>query len=128
MVRYWPADESGRRAAELAYARGQLVHAERVGDVVRVVLRVPAGRTPTRTPTAPRQTTTRPRQVRWRVALAITAVVLLVGALVWGVVLAVAWAAAHVAQLLGIGVMLALLGAVVVRIAVGGGGDHPCNR
>lgn len=121
MVRYWPADESGRRAAELAYARGQLVHAERHGDVVRVVLRVPAGRTPTRTPTAP-------RRVRWRVALAITAVVLLVGALVWCVVLAAAWVAAHVAQLLGIGVMLALLGAVVVRIAVGGGGDHPCNR
>jgi uncharacterized membrane protein YcjF (UPF0283 family) len=125
VVREWPANEAGRRAAELARARGQLVHAERVGDVVRVVLRVPDRSTPT----APRQTTTRPRQVRWRVALAVAAAVLLLGAVVWGVVLVVAWAAAHVAQLVGIGVVLALLGAVVVRIAVGGGGgDHPCNR
>ena len=125
VVHEWPANDAGRRAAELAVARGQLVYAERVGDVVRVVLRVPAGRTPT----GPRQTTTRPRQGFRRVALAITAAVLLVGALVWGVALAVAWAADHLAMLLGIGVVLAIFGAVVVRIAVGGGGDdHPCDR
>ncbi len=124
VVHEWPANEAGRKAAELAVARGQLVYAERVGDVVRVVLRVPTGRTPT----APRQTTTRLRQARQRVALAVAGVVLLVAALVWGVVLAVAWAADHLAMLLGIGVVLAIFGAVVVRIAVGGGGDHPCNR
>lgn len=98
MVRYWPADESGRRAAELAYARGQLVHAERHGDVVRVVLRVPAGRA-----TRVRQrATARP----WLVPTAVIggAVGALVALLWW----AVLWVADHAAQVLGV------LGALLV--------------
>lgn len=111
VVHEWPANQAGRRAAELAHARGQLVYAERVGDVVRVVLRVPAGRTPTG-----------PRQHRWvRWAAAATVVLLLLGALFW--VLYTYWA-----LILGAIVVALFLLALLGRVAGGGGDDHPCNR
>lgn len=113
VVHEWPANDAGRRAAELAYARGQLVHAERVGDVVRVVLRVPGGRTPTARP--------------WLVpAVVITGAAT---AVVVAVVLVVGWVLDHLALLLGAGVVALLGAALLARVAgVGGRGEHPCDR
>lgn len=119
MVRYWPANESGRRAYDIARTRGQLVCAERHGDVVRVVLRVPALRA-----TRVRQrATARP----WLVPAAVIAgAVVALGTLV---VLVVAWVLEHLAVILGAGVVVLLGVAVLARIAgVGGRDDHPCNR
>lgn len=101
VVHEWPANDAGRRAAELAYARGQLVHAERHGDVVRVVLRVPAGRA-----TRVRQRATgRP----WLVpAVVIGGAVTAVGVLVLLLRWVVLWLADHAAQVLGV------LGALLV--------------
>lgn len=125
VVREWPANEAGRRAAERALARGQLVHAERHGDVVRVVLQLP-------TPTAPRQhpatypdkVGTGPRQ-GWHVPAAVFGAV--VGAAVacvalsWWVVL---WVAGHLALVIGWTALL--LGApMVVWFLLGRAGMCP---
>lgn len=106
VIREWSGSaDAVRRALEIAEGRGQLVSVEPLragprGVAVRVVLRPSAL---TRTPTPPRQTPTRPRQRRWvRWAIGSTAALLLLGAIVWLVVEAVAWAFAHVAQILGV--------------------------
>lgn len=108
VVREWPANDAGRRAAERALARGQLVHAERHGDVVRVVLQVP-------TPTRPRQHPDRARRQGWRVPAAVCGFVVVVAvavvALLWWAVL---WLAAHVALVLG------LLGALLLVLFLAG--------
>lgn len=88
VVREWPANDAGRRAAEEAIARGQLVHAERHGDVVRVVLQVPA-------PTRPRQSWHVPAAVMGGAVAAVGALVLL---LRWVVL----WLADHAAEVVGV--------------------------
>jgi len=110
----WPANAAGQRAAELALARGQLVRAERVGDVVRVVLRVPR-----QDPDRFRHTPTRPRRWTW-IAAGCAAGAVILGALVWLVVLAVAWLTAHVAQVLGV-----VAGSVAVLYVLGRVGACP---
>jgi len=126
VVRVWPVTEATRTALRLAEERGQLVSAERRGDVVRVVLRDVVVRRPAQ------PTTTGPRQVPTRrlvaVGVSVGAGLGAAGAVAWGVVELLVWAAGHVAVILGGAVALLLLAALLTRILVGGGDSHPCNR
>lgn len=119
VVREWPANEATARALRIAVAERKLVSAELVyrprrNPVVRVVLR-PAVLSSARA--KPRRNLTTNRRTA-KVAIASTAALLLLGAIVWLVVLAVSWATAHVAQILGVlgggAVLLYLAGRVGV--------------
>lgn len=125
IVREWPANAAGERACRLAKQRGQLVHAERRGDVVRVVLK---GVELPPAPPAGQRRIAGGRRTAAKYVAAGAGIALGVGGVVWGVVELVRWASAHVAQILGGVVALLLIAAVLARVMVGGGDEHPCNR
>lgn len=135
IVREWPANAAGARAFRIAQQRGQVVSAERCGDVVRVVLRGDVVRRPAQpTTTRLRQDHDKPRQLHplrvrrgWEyraavgVALAGTVVVfvwLLVEAVRWSWERFTAWLSAHAAELVGAAVLL-LFGAGLVLYGLG---------
>lgn len=132
IVREWSGTaESVRQALQRAEERGQLVSVEPLragprGVAVRVVLRPAAV---VRTRTAPRQSPQWPTSRLVVVGVSVGAGLALGTGIVWGGFKLFDWAGQHVAELVGAGVAVLIVAALLARILVGGGGDkHPCNR